>query len=41
MLLLRKIRDATHDFSVGYNRKKQQIKLREGFIDKTRAIHQI
>lgn len=27
ILLLRKIRDATHDFSVGYNRKKRQIKL--------------
>ncbi|MGB4498144.1 MAG: excinuclease ABC subunit UvrC [Methylococcaceae bacterium] len=31
MLLLRKIRDATHDFSVGYNRKKRQIKLRKEF----------
>lgn len=29
MLLLRKIRDATHDFSVGYNRKKRQLKLRD------------
>ena len=28
LLLLRKIRDATHDFSVSYNRKKRQMKLR-------------
>jgi excinuclease ABC subunit C len=31
MLLLRRIRDATHDFSVGYNRKRRAIKLREEF----------
>ena len=31
MLLLRKIRDATHDFSVGYNRKKRQMKVRDDF----------
>lgn len=31
MLLLRKIRDATHDFSVGYNRKKRQMALRDEF----------
>lgn len=31
MLLLRKIRDATHDFSVGYNRKKRQMQMREDF----------
>jgi excinuclease ABC subunit C len=31
MLLLRKIRDATHDFSLGYNRKRRQMKVREEF----------
>ncbi len=31
MLLLRKIRDATHDFSVGYNRQKRKMKLRDEF----------
>ena len=31
MLLLRKIRDAAHDFSLGYNRKRRQIKIREQF----------
>ena len=31
MLLLRKIRDATHDFSLGYNRKRRQMKTREEF----------
>ncbi len=31
MLLLRKIRDATHDFSLGYNRKRRQMKIREEF----------
>jgi excinuclease ABC subunit C len=31
MLLLRKIRDAAHDFSVGYNRKRRQMKIREEF----------
>ena len=31
MLLLRKIRDATHDFTIGYNRKKRQMKLRDEF----------
>ena len=31
MLLLRKIRDATHDFSLGYNRKRRQIQIREEF----------
>ena len=29
MLLLRRIRDATHDFSVSYNRKKRAMKLRD------------
>ena len=31
MLLLRKIRDAAHDFSLGYNRKRRQLKIREEF----------
>jgi excinuclease ABC subunit C len=31
MLLLRKIRDATHDFSLGYNLKRRQMKIREEF----------
>ncbi len=31
MLLLRKIRDAAHEFSVGYNRKRRQMKVREEF----------
>jgi len=35
MLLLRKIRDATHDFSLGYNRKRRQMQVREAFKKKT------
>ena len=31
MLLLRQIRDASHDFSLGYNRKRRQMKMREEF----------
>jgi len=31
MLLLRKIRDAAHDFSLCYNRKRRQMKIREEF----------
>ena len=31
MLLLRKIRDATHDFSLSYNLKRRQMKIREEF----------
>ncbi|MGD6808628.1 MAG: excinuclease ABC subunit UvrC [Candidatus Bathyarchaeia archaeon] len=31
MLLIRQIRDATHDFSVGYNRKRREMQLREEF----------
>ena len=31
MLLLRKIRDATHDFSLRYNRKRRQMQVREEF----------
>ena len=31
MLLLRKIRDATHDFSLNYNRKRRQMKIRDEF----------
>ncbi len=34
MLLLRKIRDAAHDFSVGYNIKRRQMKMREEFKPK-------
>ena len=34
MLLLRKIRDATHDFSLGYNRKRREMKIREEFKPK-------
>lgn len=31
MLLLRRIRDASHEFSLGYNRKRRQMKIREEF----------
>ncbi len=31
MLLLRRIRDATHDFSLSYNRKRRQMKMRDEF----------
>jgi excinuclease ABC subunit C len=31
MLLLRRVRDAAHEFSVGYNRKRRQMKIREEF----------
>ena len=34
MLLIRKIRDATHDFSLGYNRKRREMKTREEFKQK-------
>jgi len=34
MLLLRKIRDATHDFSLGYNRKRRQMQVRDEFKKK-------
>ncbi len=34
MLLLRKIRDATHDFSLSYNRKRRQMQVREEFKQK-------
>ncbi|MDR1992348.1 MAG: excinuclease ABC subunit UvrC [Nitrososphaerota archaeon] len=36
MLLLRKIRDATHDFSLGYNRKRRQMQIREEFKQSTK-----
>ena len=36
MLLLRRIRDATHDFSVGYNRKRREMQVREEFNPKKR-----
>jgi excinuclease ABC subunit C len=35
MLLLRQIRDATHDFSLGYSRKRRQMKMREEFKSKS------
>jgi excinuclease ABC subunit C len=31
MLLLRSIRDAAHEFSLGYNRKRRQMKIKEEF----------
>lgn len=31
MLLLRKIRDAAHEFSLGYNRKRREMQIREEF----------
>ncbi|MCW4005612.1 MAG: excinuclease ABC subunit UvrC [Candidatus Bathyarchaeota archaeon] len=34
MLLLRQIRDATHDFAIGYNRKRRAMKLRSEFQTK-------
>jgi excinuclease ABC subunit C len=34
MLLLRKIRDTTHDFSLGYNQKRRQMQIREEFKQK-------
>jgi excinuclease ABC subunit C len=34
MLLLRKIRDAAHDFSLGYNLKRRQMKIKEEFKQK-------
>ncbi|MDE1825624.1 MAG: excinuclease ABC subunit UvrC [Candidatus Micrarchaeota archaeon] len=34
MLLLRRVRDATHDFSLGYNKKRRQMKMREEFLGK-------
>jgi len=34
MLLLRQIRDATHNFSISYNRKRRQMKMREEFQKK-------
>ena len=34
MLLLRRIRDAAHDFSLGYNLKRRQMKIREEFKQK-------
>ena len=34
ILLLRQIRDAAHNFSIGYNRKRRQMKMREEFNEK-------
>ena len=31
MLLIRRIRDATHNFSLGYNKKRRQMKMRDEF----------
>jgi excinuclease ABC subunit C len=31
MLLLRRVRDAAHEFSLGYNRKRRQMKIKEEF----------
>jgi excinuclease ABC subunit C len=31
MLLIRQIRDATHDFSLGYNRKCREMQIRDEF----------
>ena len=33
MLLLREIRDSVHDFVLGYNRKRREMKLRDEFKD--------
>jgi excinuclease ABC subunit C len=38
MLLLRKIRDATHDFALGYNRKRREMKVREEFKPKIEEL---
>ncbi|MCL2173654.1 MAG: excinuclease ABC subunit UvrC [Candidatus Bathyarchaeota archaeon] len=35
MLLIRQIRDATHDFSVNYNRKRREIQIRDEFTKKS------
>jgi excinuclease ABC subunit C len=34
MLLIRQIRDATHDFSVSYNRKRREMQMRDEFKQK-------
>jgi len=34
MLLIRQIRDATHDFSINYNRKRREIQIRNEFTNK-------
>jgi len=34
MLLIRQIRDATHDFSLGYNRKRREMQIRDEFKKK-------
>ena len=40
MLLIRQIRDATHDFSVNYNRKRREIQLRNEFKKKIKTTKQ-
>jgi excinuclease ABC subunit C len=37
MLLIRQIRDATHDFSVNYNRKRREMQIRDEFKKKTNS----
>ena len=39
MLLLRKIRDETHNFSLNYNKKRRQMKMREEFNSKLSEHH--
>jgi excinuclease ABC subunit C len=34
ILLLRQIRDATHNYSIGYNRKRREMKMSEEFNQK-------
>jgi excinuclease ABC subunit C len=41
MLLLRKIRDATHDFALGYNRKRRDIKIREEFKPEVKRVRRV
>jgi len=38
MLLLRQIRDAAHNFSVNYNRKRRQMKMRNDFREKNDVL---
>jgi excinuclease ABC subunit C len=38
MLLIRQIRDATHDFSLGYNRKRREMQIRDEFKKKKHDI---
>ncbi|MDR2720425.1 MAG: excinuclease ABC subunit UvrC [Nitrososphaerota archaeon] len=38
MLLIRQIRDATHDFSLNYNRKRREIQIRDEFTKKKKPL---